>query len=383
VHEDYGTLEDYDAVIAEARRHGLDVWLDLVPNHTSDKHAWFTDKPEYYVWSNHVPNNWKSIFTGGSAWTWNGKRKQYYLHQFAPQQPDLDWWNPDVRDEFDRILRFWFDRGIRGVRIDVAHGIIKDSELRDGVRHMRNRPEVHEVFARWQRVAAEYDPKPILMGETYVRLKDMVRYWRHLDLVQNFDFLNAEFERDELRPVVEHTMRHLPPNRRPLWFGSNHDHSRMATRWAGGDVAKHKAALFLVLTLPGVAILYQGDEIALEDGVVPPDRILDLADPPRDPERTPMPWTRDGREWQDPWLPLLDTSRNVEDQEDDPGSVLNYTRGLIRGRKQLSDDGYRTLRSAKGVWAYRRGDRTCVLNMTDDTAKYGDVVLQPWEGRIL
>jgi alpha-glucosidase len=383
VHEDYGTLEDYDAVIAEARRHGLDVWLDLVPNHTSDKHAWFTDKPEYYVWSNHVPNNWKSIFTGGSAWTWNGKRKQYYLHQFAPQQPDLDWWNPDVRDEFDRILRFWFDRGIRGVRIDVAHGIIKDSELRDGVRHMRNRPEVHEVFARWQRIAAEYDPKPILMGETYVRLKDMVRYWRHLDLVQNFDFLNAEFERDELRPVVEHTMRHLPPNRRPLWFGSNHDHSRMATRWAGGDVAKHKAALFLVLTLPGVAILYQGDEIALEDGVVPPDRILDLADPPRDPERTPMPWTRDGREWQDPWLPLLDTSRNVEDQEDDPGSVLNYTRGLIRGRKQLSDDGYRTLRSAKGVWAYRRGDRTCVLNMTDDTAKYGDVVLQPWEGRIL
>jgi alpha-glucosidase len=157
----------------------------------------------------------------------------------------------------------------------------------------------------------------------------------------------------------------------------------MATRWASGDVAKHKAALFLVLTLPGVAILYQGDEIALEDGVVPPDRILDLADPPRDPERTPMPWTRDGREWQDPWLPLLDTSRNVEDQEDDPGSVLNYTRGLIRGRKQLSDDGYRTLRSAKGVWAYRRGDRTCVLNMTDDTAKYGDVVLQPWEGRIL
>jgi alpha-glucosidase len=383
VHEDYGTLEDVDALIAEARRHGIEVWLDLVPNHTSDKHAWFTDRPDYYVWSDHVPNDWRSIFTGGSAWTWDAKRKRYYLHQFAPQQPDLDWWSPDVRDQFDRILRFWFDRGIRGVRIDVAHGLIKDRELRDGVRYMRNRPEVHEIYARWQAVAAEYDPKPVLMGETYVPLKEMVKYWRHLDLVQNFDFLNAEFERDALRPIVERTMQRLPPNRRPLWFGSNHDHSRMATRWANGSIAKHKAALFLLLTLPGVAILYQGDELGLEDGEVPPERTLDLAEPLRDPERTPLPWTREGREWHDPWLPLLDTSRNVEDQERDPDSVLNHTGRLIRERRQFADDGYRTLRSAKGVWAYRRGGRTCVINMTDDTARYGDVVLQPWEGRVL
>ena len=132
---------------------------------------------------------------------------------------------------------------------------------------------------------------------------------------------------------------------RPCWFGSNHDHSRMATRWAHGNVDKHKAALFLLLTLPGVAILYQGDEIGLEDGAVPDDRILDLGDPPRDYERTPMPWTRDGREWQDPWLPLSDTSRNVEDQEDDPSSVLNWTRDLIRERKTFTDDSYETLDS--------------------------------------
>jgi len=383
VHSDYGSLDEFDALIEEARTRNIDVWLDLVPNHTSDKHAWFSDHPEYYVWSDHIPNDWKSIFTGGSAWNYDAKRKRYYLHQFAPQQPDLDWWNPDVRDEFDRILRFWFDRGIRGLRIDVAHGIIKDSELRDGEKYMRNRPEVHEVFARWQAIAAEYDPKPTLMGETYVDLERLWPYWQQLDLVQNFPFLRAEFTADQLRPIVEATIRHLPANRQPLWFGSNHDHSRMATRWALGDPDKHKAALFLLLTLPGVAVLYQGDEIGLEDGAVPPDRILDLADPPRDPERTPMPWTRDGREWQDPWLPLTNTKRNVEDQEGDPDSILNYTRQLIDERKRFSDDTYRTLKSSKGVWAYARGDKACVLNMTDDVAGYEGTVLQPWEGRIL
>ena len=383
VHDDYGTLDDLDALIRAARRKDIDVWLDLVPNHTSDKHAWFTDHPEYYVWSDHIPNDWKSIFTGGSAWNYDARRKRYYLHQFAPQQPDLDWWSADVRGEFDRILRFWFDRGIRGLRIDVAHGLIKDSELRDGVAYMRNRPEVHEIFARWQAIAAEYDPKPVLMGETYVGLDDLWPYWQHLDLVQNFPFLRAEFTVDDLRPIVEQTMAHLPKSRRAVWFGSNHDHSRMATRWAMGDEAKHKAALFLILTLPGVAILYQGDELGLEDGVVPPDRVLDLADPPRDPERTPMPWTRSGEEWIDPWLPLTNTKRNVEDQDADPDSILNYTRSLIEQRKEFSDDAYRTLKSPKGVWAYAHGEKRCVLNMTDDVAGYEGTVLQPWEGRIL
>ena len=384
VHDDYGTLEEYDALVAEAHRRGIDVWLDLVPNHTSDRHRWFGDRPEYYVWSDRVPNDWKSVFTGGSAWTWDARRRRYYLHQFAAQQPDLDWWNPDVRDEFERILRFWFDRGVRGLRIDVAHALVKDRELRDGVDHMRERPEVHQIYRRWQEVAREYDPKPVLMGETYVlELERLWAYWQHLDLVQNFPFFRAEFDVDELRPIVERTLAHLPSGRRALWFGSNHDHSRMATRWAGGDPEKHKAALFLILTLPGVAILYQGDEIGLEDGVVPRDRILDLATPPRDPARTPMPWTRDGCEWVDPWLPLTDTTRNVEDQDADPKSILNYTRTLVRERRRFSGDGYRTLASPRGVWAYARGDRTCVLNMTDDTARYDGEVLQPWEGCIL
>jgi alpha-glucosidase len=383
VHRDYGTLADYDALIAAARERNIDVWLDLVPNHTSDQHAWFEERPEQYVWSKNVPNDWTSIFTGKSAWRWHEGRQQYYLHQFAPQQPDLDWWNPDVRAEFGKVLRFWFDRGVRGLRIDVAHGLIKDKKLRNGQEYLRNRPEVHEIYAHWQKIAAEYDPKPVLMGETYVPLEELPPYWQHLDLAQNMWFLRAEFEIDELRPNVERVMREIPHHRVPVWFGSNHDHSRMATRWAKGDPAKHEAALFLLLTLPGTAILYQGDEIGLEDGIVPPNRIRDIATPSRDPERTPMPWTRGGDEWRDPWLPLADTSRNVEDQEADPASILSYTRDLIRARKDFSNQSYETLDSPAGVWAYRRGDKTCALNMTAKPQAYDGTKLAPWEGAIV
>ncbi len=145
MHADYGTLDDLDALIAAAGARGIDVWLDLVPNHTSDRHPWFTDRPEYYVWSEQVPNDWKSIFTGEAAWQFDSTRRQYYLHQFAPEQPDLDWWNASVRNEFDDILRFWFDRGVSGFRIDVAHGLIKDQPA----------PKRREVHARPSRGARD------------------------------------------------------------------------------------------------------------------------------------------------------------------------------------------------------------------------------------
>ena len=377
VHPDYGTLDDLDALIADAGTRNIDVWLDLVPNHTSDQHPWFTDRPEYYVWSETIPNDWTSIFTDATAWQYNSARRQYYLHQFAPEQPDLDWWNAAVRSEFDDILHFWFNHGVRGLRIDVAHGLIKDKELHNGERYMRQRPEVHEIYRRWQQIADDYIPKPILMGETYVPLNKLFDYYAHLDLAQNFPFLRAEFDIDELRPIVETVMKKLPKGREPVWFGSNHDHSRMATRWAGGDERKHRAALFLLLTLPGYTILYQGDELGLEDGDVPVDRILDLAEPSRDPERTPFPWTRSGDEWQSPWLPLTDTSRNAEDSP-----IVQYTRELTSQRRELGD-GYRTLKSAKGVWAYARGDKTCALNMTDAMAEHDGHVLEPWQGTII
>jgi alpha-glucosidase len=383
VHPELGTLDDLDSLIAEARTRRIKVWLDLVPNHTSDKHDWFSDRPEYYVWSDSIPNDWKSGFSGGTAWEYDARRKRYYLHQFAIEQPDLDWWNPDVRAEFEQILRYWFDRGVAGFRIDVAHSLIKDRELRDGERYQRERPEVHDIFRAWQAIAREFDPKPTLMGETYVALENLPAYYQHLDLAQNFEFVNAEFELDELRPIVEQTIATLPAGATPLWFGSNHDHSRLATRWAYGDEARARAALFLILTLPGDAILFQGDEIALEDGKVPAERITDIGTPPRDPERTPLPWTRSGDEWQDPWLPLGSTKRNIADQRADPKSTLNFVRDLVARRKQFSDDSYETLKSGSGVWAYRRGDKTCVLNMTDDVAGHEGHTLQPWQGLIL
>jgi alpha-glucosidase len=362
VHPDFGTLDDLDGLIADARLRGIDVWLDLVPNHTSDRHPWFAERPEYYVWSDEVPNDWTSVFTGQSAWQYDERRGRYYLHQFAPEQPDLDWWNEEVRAEFDHILGFWFDRGVAGFRIDVAHGLIKDRQLRNGQRYLRDRPEVLEIFARWQAIAAEYEPKRILMGETYVRLSHLWRYATELDLVQNFDFLKAPLASGTLRPIVDEVEANLPNGHDPLWFGSNHDHSRLATRWAGDDEAKARAALFLLLTLRGSAILYQGDELALTDGAVPRDRITDLATPPRDPERTPMPWTRSGDEWRDPWLPLADTTRNVEEQRADPESTLNFVRGLIAWRRELGDAPYEGLPGKRGIWQYARGDARCEVD---------------------
>ena len=210
VNPEYGTLDDLDALIADARRRGIELWLDLVPNHTSIRHPWFREHPEYYVWSESVPNDWTSVFTRRSAWTYDEIRGSYYLHQFAPAQPDLDWWNPDVRREFEQILRFWFDRGVSGFRIDVAHALVKDRQLRNGVTHMRDRPEVLDVYARWQKIAAAYDPKPTLMGETYVPLSRLWRYATQLDLVQNFDFVRSTLRVEELRPIVEQVEARLP-----------------------------------------------------------------------------------------------------------------------------------------------------------------------------
>ncbi len=383
VHPELGTLADLDGLIAAAKGRGIDIWLDLVPNHTSDRHPWFADRPEYYVWADEIPNDWTSVFTGETAWTYDPRRRRYYLHQFAREQPDLDWWNPDVHAEFEQILRYWWDRGVAGFRIDVANALVKDRELRNGDEYVRERPEVHAIYERWQEIAREYHPKPTLMGETYVALDKLPAYYRGLDLCQNIPFLKADLSVEALRPIVEQTLAELPSGAEPLWFASNHDNSRLATRWAGGDERKARAALFLLLTLPGTALLYQGDEIALCDGAVPAARILDLADPPRDPERTPLSWTPSGEEWRAPWLPLSDTSRNIEEQRADPSSTLHYVRDLIARRRQFADNSYETLASAKGVWAYRRGTHTCVLNLTGTAAKHDGQRLEAWQGLIL
>ncbi|MDP9247779.1 MAG: alpha-amylase family glycosyl hydrolase, partial [Candidatus Dormibacteraeota bacterium] len=335
-----GTMADLDRLIEDAGRRGIRVLLDIVPNHTSDQHPWFSDpeKRDWYVWADR-PNNWMSAF-GGPAWT--QKDGRWYLHNFAPGQPDLNWWNDEVRAEFERILRFWFDRGVAGFRIDVAHGLVKDELLRDnppatrddpppirrfGQRQVYNsrRPEVHDVFRRWRSIAEEYDPPRVLLGETWVlELADWAAFYGaddELQLAFNFLMATATLDATELRTVVETSLAALPAGAKPVWHGSNHDVSRMATRWCKGDEGKVRLALTMLLTLPGVTVLYQGDEIGQEDGVVPPERVLDISG--RDPERTPMPWNgepKGGFTSGEPWLPMGEhRRRNVAAQREDSG----------------------------------------------------------------
>ena len=295
VHPDFGTLADMERLIVEAGRRDLRVLLDLVPNHTSDAHAWFHDatKRDWYVWRDpkpdgSPPNNWTSVF-GGAAWTLDPASGQYYLHNFLPEQPDLDWWNEDVRAAFDDIARFWFERGIAGFRIDVAHALIKDRELRDnppaqpgdpptwvrmGQRPEYNfgRPEAVDIHRRWRSVAREFDPERLLLGETYVlSLEDLMKYVvpDGLQLCMNLVFLHAPFAADALAEVVARTEELMPDGATPVWHASSHDDPRFATRWCDGDERAIRCALLGMLSLRGSCILYQGDEIGLEAVPVP------------------------------------------------------------------------------------------------------------------
>jgi alpha-glucosidase len=428
VQDDLGSLAQFDELVARARERDIRVLLDIVPNHTSDRHPWFvasrsspTDghRP-WYVWADPAadggpPNNWVSSF-GGPAWTIDATTGQYYLHNHLSEQPDLNWWNEEVRDTFDGILGFWLDRGVAGFRIDVCNIIIKDAQLRDnppatedddfeaqlfGQRQVYNgnRPEVHDVLRRWRTLAETYDPPRALIGETPVTVDALAAYYGdghdELHLAFNFPFLTAPFEADALRAVVEDTERLFPPGAWPAWTGSNHDMSRFSSRWADGDPRKIRTALLMLLCLRGTPVLYQGDEIGLGDRPVAHE---DMRDPlgvryspayaGRDAMRTPMPWRPGpGGGFTDPgtrpWLPLGDTTAGtVEDERSDPGSVLTLARDVIalrRATPDLQTGSYTTLASPPGVWAWRRGDGVAVvLNLSDEEATVGGV-----DGRIL
>jgi alpha-glucosidase len=418
VHPDLGTLADVDELVADAGRRGIRVLLDLVPNHTSDRHPWFRERPELYVWADEPPNNWRSPFDGKPSWTLDGARGRYYLHTFATGQPDLDWRNPEVHAEFERILRFWLDRGIAGFRLDVVNVLYKDPELRDdppagpedhpllrelGMRRVNsmNQPETHELLQEWRQLCEGYEPERILVGEIYAfELPQWATYYGsgsdQLHLSFNFQLFYSPLDARELSAVVAEVERELPPGAWPCWAGSNHDGGRLASRWARGDEQLARCGLLILLGLRGTPFLYYGDELALLDGAVPPERRLDRAEPPRDPGRTPMPWSVDGG-WHDPWLPLEDTSRNVEEQRADPGSTLQFTRDLIAARRRLPDlrtGSYEALDAPGDVWAWRRGKGCAVavnLGATDERLELAGRVelatsrareLEPFDGRL-
>jgi len=426
VHPDFGTLEDLDQLVEQAGRRGIRVLLDLVPNHTSECHPWFAEsraslesrRRDWYVWADPAPgggppNNWLSVF-GGPAWTFDEPTGQYYLHNFAPQQPDLNWWSDDVRHEFEEILGYWFGRGIAGFRIDVAHGIVKDRELRDnppagpgdsldermvGQRRVYsfNRPEVHEIFRRWRALANVQEPQRVLIGETWaLDLERLAAFYGSADdelhLNFNFFFVEAPFEASALAEVVAETERLFAPGSWPVWTLSNHDLSRFPTRWCGGDSRRARCALMLLLTLRGTPVLYYGDELAMPDTRLPAGLVLDAQDldhkPARDPSRTPMPWSPEPRGGfsdgsAEPWLPLGDTAElNVASQRADPGSALHLCRDLIALRRESADlrrGAYRRVEAPAGAWAFRRGqDLTVALNLGGEPVDIG-----PVEGRLM
>jgi alpha-glucosidase len=454
VHPDLGTLEDLDELVARARELGIRVLLDLVPNHTSDQHPWFVDARAsrearhrgWYVWRDGrsdgaPPNNWQSMF-GGPAWTFDEGTGQWYLHNFLAQQPDLDWWCEEVRDAFDELLTWWFDRGIAGFRIDVAHGIVKDRELRDNPvaraqdleewRLMGQRPEfsmhreeVHQVLGRWRALCEARPEPPVLIGETWVHdLETLARYYGQgadeLHLAFNFVFLLATFDAATLAPIVARTMEVLPGDAWPVWTLSNHDVTRYVTRWAQGDPARARCALMLLLTLRGTPVLYYGDELGMAQADVPRERRQDPVgqvelhgQPGRDGARTPMPWSAEAgagftAPGVEPWLPFGDLSANVADQREDPGSMLRLCRDLIALRRAEADlhaGAYAELPASEGAWAFRRGDGIVVaLNLADGEARVegvrgaiavgtrrerdgeaveGTLALGPWEGAVL
>jgi alpha-glucosidase len=412
VHPDFGTLEDMDELIARAGERGIRVLLDLVPNHTSDAHAWFRDAlsgrdarhRDWYVWADGdgPPNNWKGAF-GGIAWTRDEASGQWYLHNFLDRQPDLNWWNQEVRDAFDDILAFWFDRGVAGFRIDVAHSMIKDRELRDdppagpdahprerqrGLRQVysMNRPEGHDILRHWRALSdARPEPRPIYVGETFVYdLDQLIPFYGHgddeLHLAFNIPFALAPLEAEPLSAIVDAMEAKLPAGAWPVWMASNHDIRRLATRWAQGDDRRAKVGLLILLTLRGTPFLYAGDEIALPDGDVPEDRILDVGD--RDPCRTPMPWDDSPNggfsRAPDTWLPMTAyRQRNVAAQRANPDSPLNFVRDLIalrRAEADLRSGAYQRLDAPQGAWRWRRGaNLTVVLNLGFEDVAFDDL----------
>lgn len=405
----FGTLADFDALLAAAHDRGLGLLLDLVPNHTSDQHPWFREsrssrdnpKRDWYIWRDAgpdgaPPNNWISDF-GGSAWQWDEATGQYYYHAFLKEQPDLNWRNPDVRAAMMQVLRFWFARGIDGFRIDVLWHLIKHADFPDNPRnadwkegepeyarvhqlYSTDQPEVHGIAHEMRAIADEYGAR-VLIGEIYLPVEKLVTYYGTpaapgVQLPFNFQLIGAHWDAREIAGRIARYEAALPPGGWPNWVLGNHDRPRIATRIGA---AQARVAMMLLLTLRGTPTLYYGDEIGMEDVPIPPDLVQDpreLNEPGiglgRDPVRTPMAWDASpyaGFSSAAPWLPLhADWAvRNVAAQRADPASMWRLTQKLLRLRHEhaaLSLGDYHGMDAGGDVLAYERrlgADRILVV----------------------
>ena len=369
----FGSLADFDRLLSALHARGMRLILDLVPNHTSDEHPWFVQARasrtspfrDWYIWRDPAadggpPNNWLSHF-GGPAWSFDQTTGQYYLHLFDPKQPDLNWRNPAVRTAIYDVVRFWLARGVDGFRVDVIWMLIKHRDLPDNppdpawtpaempqhrLRRIydQHQPEVHDVIRELRAVFDEFTDR-VMIGEMYLPVEDRVSYYgAQLDEVHlpaNFDLVTLRrWSAAAVRELVERYEGALPEGGWPNWVLGNHDQPRIASRI--GQVPARLAQL-LLLTLRGTPTIYYGDEIAMEDVAIPPEREVDpqgLRAPGfgRDPERTPMQWSDEpsaGFTRGEPWLPIAAdyAERNVAVQRDDPHSMLNLTQQLLELRR--------------------------------------------------
>jgi alpha-glucosidase len=375
----FGTLADFDDLLAAAHDLGLRVIVDIVPNHTSSKHPWFAGDRSRYVIApaaGGLPNNWPSNW-GGPAWTLDEERGEYYLHLFAPEQPDLDWHRPEVRADFEEILRFWLDRGVDGFRIDVAHGLVKDASLADEPepfpaarfssdwRTAIDRPEVHDIYRDWHRLVGAYAGDRVLVGEVvFSDPRRIAPYLRadELQLAFNFSLLFEPWDAQAIRASVDASLAALPV---VTWVLENHDVTRLVTRIGEREA---RAAALLLLALPGPVFLYQGQELGLEEVDLPDEAREDPVfrrsggeRKGRDGCRVPIPWTREppARSWLP--APASWPERSVEVQAADPSSPLSLHRRALALRP---GGPFRWLGAPPGALVFERAGLTCAVNVS-------------------
>jgi len=401
----FGTLADLDNLIEQAHQRGLKVLLDFVPNHTSDQHPWFIEsrssrdnpKRDWYIWRDQ-PNNWRASINGGSTWTWDDTSQQYYLHFFLPQQPDLNWRNPEVIAAMQQVLHFWLERGVDGFRIDVVHCVGKDPSFADDPRCMAGEPMVkindqpysHEVLRGLRRLVDSYPGDRVLIGEVNIRSTAQVAayYGASDELHMSFNFppLDAPWDPVIFRLCVREVENDLGPLQAwPTWVLSNHDNSRHRSRY-GGSLRRARAAAVMLLTLRGTPFIYQGEELGLEDTQVSAQTRVDPGG--RDGSRAPLPWLAQaphGWGGQAPWLPFPPDAAalSVEAQEQSADSTLALYRQLLACRRDspaLRLGAWEELASHPQILAYRRhceGDERLVcINFADSEHTFP--LAEPW-----
>jgi alpha-glucosidase len=412
----FGGMPAIERLIEAAHERDIKITMDVVPNHTSSRHAWFqealagspgSDARERYYFRDGLgpdgalpPNNWTSVF-GGSAWTRvvepDGKPGQYYLHLFDTEQPDLNWENPEVFDDFEKSLRFWLDRGVDGFRIDVAHGMAKPPGLPDAKESVKvlshsdddprfNHPSVHDIHRKIRKIVDEYSGA-VTIGEVWV-MDNMLwaEYLRpdELHLGFNFRLTKVGFDAAQVHDAIENSLAATKIyDAVPTWTLSNHDIDREVTRFGGGEIGlrRARAMAMLMLALPGTVFVYNGEELGLPDVLDLPDEALQ--DPTwersghtergRDKCRVPLPWSGEGPPFgfsasADTWLPMPKewASLTVEKQSADPDSMLSFFQRAIELRREYSEvdgDKFEWLTMPRDALAFRgRGGLVCALN---------------------